>query len=239
MGITGPMTQSLMLSASLVFTVCTLGCSMRAGMNDACQWPSEPATALDPTNRAHQRHLVDDVRVAEELGIRYDDSRRARGAPSPGKPVKRDECDTALFNEIAARHAVRLDDVREGRRRLAEGSWNPAMYLPLAALYAVAALTTARRIRRRFYGPDEKAAVLVATFAASVAISASLLPLGHLWGGIVEMVRVGNQHMSYRADRLGWRGYDREVFTLGVLLFWSLVLIQHGVAPGAQRQRDV
>ena len=201
-------------------------------MNDKCVWPPEPPARLDLRNRGHQRHLVDDVRVAEELGIRYDDSRRAQGTPAPGKPLTRDECDTALFNEIAASHAVSLDDVRDARRRLARETWNPAMYLPLAALYAVTALTTARRIRRRFHWPDEKAAVIVAaTLLTSVVMSASLLPLGHLWGGVVEMVRVGNQHMSYRADRLGWRGYDREVFILGVLLVWSFVLIQHSLRP--------
>ena len=59
------------------------------------------------------------------------------------------------------------------------------------------------------------------------------VPLGHLWAGVVEMIRVGDMHMSYRAGRLGWRGYGREVFALGVLLFWSIVLAYYYVVPAA------
>ena len=100
------------------------------------------------------------------------------------------------------------------------------MFLPLAGLYAAAAVVMAKRIRRRFSWPGERAVLVVATLLASAAISAPLVPLGHLWGGVVEMIRVGDTHMSYRASRLGWHGYDAEVFALGVVLFWAVVLIQ-------------
>jgi len=215
-----------MLSASLVFSVCIVACSMRDGMNDNCEWPSEPAIALDLRNRANERHLVDDLRVAEELGIRYSDSRVARGTAPPEWARTRDDCDTRLFNEIAHTHSISLADVRDARHHLAR-DWDLAAYLPLVALYAVAALIMARRIRNRFFWPEEKLAVIVATLLASAAISAPLVPLGHLWGGVVEMIRVGDMHMSYRADRLGWRGHDAEVFALGVVLFWSIVLLHH------------
>src|SRR3989442_14151338 len=91
MGISRPMTQLLMLSTSLVFSIGVAGCSMRDGMNDNCEWPSEPATALDLRTPAHARHLVDDVRVAEELAIRYDDLRLAHGPAAPDKPRTRDD----------------------------------------------------------------------------------------------------------------------------------------------------
>ena len=71
-------------------------CSMPDGMNDDCQWPSEPRSTLDVGNAAHQRHLVDDVRVAEELGIRYDDSRLALGPARAGWPPTPEQCYTKL-----------------------------------------------------------------------------------------------------------------------------------------------
>lgn len=225
------MTRLLMLSASLVFSIAVAGCSMPDGMNDNCEWPSEPATALDLRNPAHARHLVDDVRVAEELAIRYDDLRPAGGPAAPDKPRTRDDCDTKLFNEIAHAHAVGLADVREARQRLARGEWDPAIYLSFVALYGLAAFAIARRIRNRFSWSDEKPATIAATLFASAAVSVPSVTLSHLWAGLVEMIRVGDTHMSYRAGRLGWHGHETEVFALGVVLFWSIVLVYYQVAP--------
>jgi len=70
---------------------------------------------------------------------------------------------------------------------------------------------------------------MAATFAAaafaSVVLSGFVLALGHLWGGTVEMLRLGNMHMTYRADRLGWHGYASTLFAAGTLLFLRGMLI--------------
>src|SRR5438034_3868725 len=170
------MTQSIgrspIAAALLLFAGYSISCSMRQGMNDTCEWPSEPATVLNLRNPVDERHLVDDVGVAEELGIRYHDARLARGTAAPDKPRTRDDCDTALFNEITATHAVTVGDVREARRRLTRGRWDPKVYVPLGVLYIAVALAMARRIRDRFSWPDERAALVIATLLASAAISA-------------------------------------------------------------------
>src|SRR5437867_9732854 len=89
-GVTLLMTRCLLVST--LFSVGLAACSMRDGMNDACEWPSEAGAALGVRNSAHERHLMEDVRVAEELGIRYNDVRLARGLAVPGKPQTRDDC---------------------------------------------------------------------------------------------------------------------------------------------------
>ena len=47
--------------------------------------------------------------------------------------------------------------------------------------------------------------------------------LGEIWGGIVEMLRLGNTHMAYRVARIGWRGHSREAFAFAAA--FSLVLL--------------
>jgi hypothetical protein len=221
----------------IVLASVVIACSMPDGMNDDCQWPSEPASALDVRNAAHQRHLVDDVRIAEELGIRYDDSRLALGPARAGWPRTRDECDTKLFNVIGTTHAVTLSDVRQARERLAARQWDPVVHVPLSAVYGLVAVATARRIRSRF--PDEKPAAIVAVLFASVVASAGLVVLGHLWAGAVEMIRVGNDHMSYRAARLGWQEHGALVFALGTVTFWLAALACPGGTTRTSRRQDV
>lgn len=43
------------------------------------------------------------------------------------------------------------------------------------------------------------------------------------------MIRVGNMHMSYRVQRLGWREHTMSVFIVAVLLFWVVVLVLYRI----------
>ena len=120
-------------------------------------------------------------------------------------------------------HHVTIADIRQARTQLSQ-RWDPFTYVPLAALYCVGAFGLSRWIRRRFAN-DEWAPTLVAVLFASMVLSGCVLALGHLWGGAVEMVRVGNMHMTYRADRLGWHGYASSLFIAGTLVFCAGMLI--------------
>ena len=110
-----------------------------------------------------------------------------------------------------------------GRTQLSQ-RWDPFMYVPLGALYCVGAFGLSRWIRRRFAN-DEWTPTLVAVLFASMMLSGCVLALGHLWGGAVEMVRLGNMHMTYRADRLGWHGYASSLFIAGTVVFCAGMLI--------------
>jgi hypothetical protein len=212
-------------------------CAIPEGMNDHCEWPHEQSFVLDLQDPGHRRHLIDDVRVAEELGVRFHDTYLNRGHGRPEWPQTRDGCDAKLFEVIARTHHVADADVRHARARLAQ-QWDPAMYFPLAALYVTGAFTMARWIRKRF-ACDEKVASLVAALFASVVLSGSVLALGHLWGGAVEMLRLGNTHMTYRADRLGWHGYASVLFVAGVVLFLAGMVIDRGIRPRSNNPNDL
>lgn len=45
--------------------------------------------------------------------------------------------------------------------------------------------------------------------------------LGEQWSWFVELHRIGNNHMSYRADRLVWAKQRFELFAASLMIFWS------------------
>ena len=215
-----------MRSRILALAICAAGvaaCALPKGMNDECRWPSEQAFVLDLQDAAHRQHLLNDVRVAEELGVRFHDTYLNRGRGRPDWPLTRDECDATLFESIGRNHHVTIADIRQARTQLSH-RWDPFTYVPLAALYSVGAFGLSRVIRRRFAN-DEWVPTMVAVLFASMVLSGFVLALGHLWGGAVEMVRLGNMHMTYRADRLGWHGYASSLFIAGTLVFCAGMLI--------------
>ena len=217
---------ALMRSRILAFAICAAGvaaCALPKGMNDECRWPSEQAFVLDLQDAGHRQHLLNDVRVAEELGVRFHDTYLNRGRGRPDWPLSRDDCDATLFESIGRNHQVTIADIRQARMQLSQ-RWDPFTYVPLAVLYAVGAFGLSRSIRRRFAN-DEWGPKIVAALFASMVLSGCVLALGHLWGGAVEMVRLNNMHMTYRADRLGWHGYASSVFLAGTLGFCAGMLI--------------
>jgi hypothetical protein len=50
------------------------GCIARDRVNKSCEWTGDTRFTLDPENAAHQRHLIADAQLVEELGIRYADA---------------------------------------------------------------------------------------------------------------------------------------------------------------------
>ncbi len=208
------MIRSLWRTGLLVFFLSMFGCSMPAGMNQGCAWP---AAAED----AAQWTLVSQVRIAEELAMRYADA----NFDSKGSHGQlRSDCETKLFTLIAQRYGVFITEVEHARRELDAGVWDPPVHLPLVAFYFAAALLLARHVRRRF-PRDETFPAAVATLFASLSIAIVFQMLGHLWDGVIEMIRLGNTHMSYRAERLGWRAYSEEVF----VIFDAAVLVCRAV----------
>ena len=48
-----------------------------------------------------------------------------------------------------------------------------------------------------------------------------------IWAATAEMVRLGDQHMSYRAGRLPWSHHKAEILLLGMALFWVMTVIRY------------
>jgi hypothetical protein len=209
----------------IAVAVLTLGCSTPPGMNDDCNWPS--------AERTIERSLIEQVRIAEELAMRYADARFDSRA-SHGR--LRSECEAKLFGVVGRDQGVDLAAVERARRQLDAQLWDLPVHLPLAAMFISLTLVLAGKIRRRFPA-DEKVPAAVATLFISLAIGLVFQVLAHLWDGTVEMTRLGTMHLSYRVERLGLRQHDTTVFVGCVVLFWCAVLYSYRTESHRRRSR--
>jgi hypothetical protein len=205
--------------AVCVVSLCCAGCvgGPHAG---TCDWPEEPRRALNVNNAADRRHLNGDARAAEEFAIRYADAARGhRSVFADGEQYRRtrDQCLAALSSGIASRHGIRPDQVA-GAVSQRDGRLDALVMLLFAALYGVVANGAARRLLVRF-PPDEPWPALIATAAAAVFVSAAAVIGGGIGSMIVEMVVLGDTHLSYRAGRLPWQQHWLSLFLGGVVVF--------------------
>lgn len=56
---------------------------------------------------------------------------------------------------------------------------------------------------------------------ASLAFAVGGTTVGEAWSSLVEGIRVGNGHLSYRTDHLPWVHHHIEAFLLCLALFWG------------------
>jgi hypothetical protein len=215
------------IRACVVGLVVLAGCVDRARVNDRCEW-QDTAFPLDVNDRAHQRHLIADVRVAEEIGIRAGDSVRPREGIAASLRT-REACTAVLFAEIARFHTVGADDIARARRHRDLRIDAAAVLLPMALLFVAGTYYVAGRLRQRF-PTDEWPAALVATLLLSVIVSGFALAIGDLWSWLVESIRLGNTHLSYRAAYRLWRPYREVIFATGVITFWLIAIFRSGTA---------
>jgi hypothetical protein len=216
----------------LLIALPSLGCNQ---LNADCRWPSEDSGQLNLRDPADEQHLLSDVRIAEDLAIRYGDT---RWAPGPMRWQERDgQCLNPLFGQIASRHAVTLSDVLRSRERLSERGVDLIVNLPIGVCSVLIGLFTIRRLTKRFPYGDELAANVVGTALASMMVGGITLGFGRLWEGAVEMIRIGNDHLSYRGLRLQWTQHPAELFILGVAVVWILSLACYWISE--RRDRNV
>ena len=125
----------------------------------------------------------------------------------------------ALFGTIAKNHGVTSDQVRESlsRRRV---SFDAVVLLSFAAFYLFIADRLAQRVCRRFPLRESWPATLTFTAVTSAGVSFAGTMLGELWSFFAEGIRLGNNHLSYRALRIPWVQHRMEFFISCLFLFW-------------------
>ena len=233
-----------LFSASLLAILCLSACSRRAGLNFDCQWVPDPAARVDLRNESDVEHLLDDIRVAEELAIRYGDRLAGYrlvetfGIVSRHGGLKdrdlgrrsRQECVARLFPAIASTHGVVVSDIESLRPRLEERGLDLSITLPVALLMVFAIFRFTRWLRNRFE-TDEWAGWIVATLFGSFVIPAVVIATGGAWAVAVEIVRLGNEHVANRARVDGLRANLLVVLGIGIAAVWI------GSAVTAMRKR--
>ena len=214
--------KSLAIVIAIVFVLCVSGCVRHDGRNSDCGWPGE--TSNRPVSA---RHLSADAEFAEDLAIRYADTHFGRHSPTPSEnyEAERDACMERLFEEVGKEHGVPVGQVSDslGRNR---AYIDLAELLPFALLYGLAAIVGVRVIWRR-YPPAEDGwtSGIAMTLFISLAFAATSALLGEVWNWVVEGHRIGNSHMSYRAERLFWANHRFELFIAALLIFWLAAIL--------------
>ena len=214
--------RGLVVRIMAVLSAClATACAANAQFAPECRWlPNHPRATLDLRDRGDRRHLSDDAQVAEDIAIRHADIRGGTGPARRDVPLyrtRRETCKASLFATIADQHGVSVDSVASAvvHRRV----WLDALVMiAFAILYAALARHAAGRIFQSAIG-DSRALASAMTVVGAVVFAAIGLFAGEVWTGLIESIRLGNGHVSYRVDRVPWRQYPVPIFIAGVLVF--------------------
>ena len=209
------------------------GCVDLSRDNRRCEWIGDTTFVLDPTNRAHQRHLVRDAHLAEGLAVRFADAEHGRrfGIEHHGGLIDNGGvwrgCMSRMTSAISTTHAVTVAQIQVARTQRSRG-FDVTVALLFLPLYGLASVATCR-------------ALLVAsqrTVGAFASWQPVLLPSPRpywvaiclvLWSMPWEAIRVGNGHIG------GFRLATYNRYTLGVpllvgvLVFWLTALCHRRV----------
>src|ERR1700691_1194029 len=209
------MRTGLRLAVALLIVLGAAGCVRRDGRNSDCRWPTEASN-----HSADARYLSADAEFAEDLAIRYADTHFGRHNSSEEKGLERDRCMAKLFEEVAKERGVSVEQVSSSLGQNREYI-DVAEILPFALLYGLAAVTITRMNWRR-YSPDDSGWIPGITMAlfVSLVLAAGSTMLGEVWIWTVEGFRTGNEHMSYRGNRLFWARHRFELFAGALMIFW-------------------
>ena len=230
--------------AVVTYTRCP-SCIDRSRFNKNCEWVGDTAFVIDRQDAAHQKHLIADAQLAEELAIRHADAEHGRrfGVEHHGGLLDngrfRNECLTRLFSAIEINHAVTSEQisVARGQRDLIFDLAASLLFLPF---YWFGAVLSGRWLCRRFSA--ERNVRLVATGLVSVAVSFLGIQALRLWLAVWEVVRVGNGHMTSirAASSARWpQHYVGADFATGIFLFWLIALYCCRTQSDDERSADI
>jgi hypothetical protein len=192
----------------------SLACILRPGTNPDCVWPPEEPRILVLANAADRRHLVIDAELIEELVDRY----------RFHVPNQQPQCESKLIETVARTHAVEIRDVAQAREHVSDRGLNLPVLVPVAGVFVWTALALTRRIERRF--SDERVPHIISLGIASIALSMLFVLVGEFWTSVLQMIRVGSQHVGGRVARLPWKQHEPEILVIGIVLFWSIAILR-------------
>ena len=184
---------------------------------------------LDLNSPAAMRHLVADAQLAEDLAIRFADSehKRLTGYAGHGGLIENgrvlNECRATLFGTIAGTHQVPMEQVlayRTARPRV----FDVAVFLSFAVSYGLLVWTVVPVVVRRF-SADGRWPTLGALLFMSLVAGVTGLQLGELWAVAMEMVRLGNDHLSERGLRIPWGQHRAVILGVGFGFFWLIATL--------------
>lgn len=226
---------ALTLVASAVIVSATWGrcpgCLDRARQNDTCEWTGDTAFPIDPSNPAHQQHLVQDAQLAEDLAGRYADAEHERlygwhghgGLMDHGRVVR--QCFARLVAVVESDHGLTVGQVHAAAAHRTP-RFDAGVWLSFILLYGLGVAVACQWLDRAF-AETAWSGWLAMTGLASVAVSFLGVQLGAMWTMVGEIVRLHNDHFGgHRATSPPWTQHLMALFVGGVVLFWIVALIR-------------
>lgn len=213
--------------------LCAAGCLPKERLNDACRFTDDVAVLPPPGDPARRAHLIEDVRVAQWLGIRHGDVVAGR-VFSEAHRRARAQCTDASFGAVMRHHGV-------ARAELAAvtGAREPwvdllVVFLPVTAIFLALGHSAVRRVVAGYDPEDHWVATGVLAVLTPLAAGFGL-GMTQMWAWLVEMIRVRDEHISYRAGYLPSSRHGWLIWGVAMGLFAAVaaaVVLRRGeVAP--------
>ncbi|HET6617369.1 MAG TPA: hypothetical protein VFH69_06130 [Gemmatimonadota bacterium] len=180
---------------------------------------------VDMRRPDHRRHIELDVRLAEELGIRYGDSFRGEVALEETHRW-REQCTDASLSTISRVHRLGGQEIMlaRGARELRIDIL--AVFLPMALVFALLSDRIARRVDRSFHVEDRWPKLL--SLAALTPVVGGLgLMITQLWEWAVEWIRLSDSHLSYRAFRLPGQKHAAMIWVCAMAIFACVAVLRY------------
>lgn len=210
---------------ALFTCIAICGCLPRDRLNSACTWTRDPPFAVDVQRTDHRRHLELDVRLAEELGIRHGDSFRGEVALEETHR-RREQCTEASIATIMRLHGVGRPEIAAvtGAREI----WIDIaiVFLPVVFVFGLASDRIARHVVRAFDVQDRWNRLLSLVALAPVVAVCGLMFV-QLWEWLVEWIRLGDSHLSYRAFRLPGQRHAVMIWLFGMAIFACVAVLRY------------
>ena len=208
----------LLLTPVLIFTACTR--PVDHPISENCLWTEEAGGPLNLDNAADRRHLREDAATAEDMAIRWADRHWGLRLEYESE---RNKCMASLFSGVATQHDVDVAVVRQYSRKR-DVVMDSVVILSFGALYGLAAYMLAGRIWQSFTPKEAGFWILMITLALGISLVGVLA--GGLWSIVVEEVRVGSGHLSYRMNRIPFRQHWVVLFVCCVAVSALAALIR-------------
>lgn len=222
---------------ALAACLAAAGCLPPARINAACGWTDDVRSLSPPGEPRRRAHLIEDVRVAKDLGIRYADAFAGRmNTPAWGRAQA--WCTARSLAEIVRAHQVSRAELADVAR--ARELWIDllAVFLPMTVLLLIAWRAVVTRVVRD-YDPTDR--------AVTAGVLATLAPLGagvalvltQVWGTLVEQLRLRDEHISYRAFELPASRHGWLLWAIALALFAGLGAVEllRSREPASRRDR--
>jgi hypothetical protein len=184
---------------------------------------------LYPAKHLTARQLTHEAEFTEDLAIRYADAccgpRSGHFESMKEYDRRRDECMTQFFQVVALTYGTAEAEIRASLNRR-RPELDAASMISFFIIYVWFLNALAFRILGgRDYGSASTKLIIV---YASLLSGAVFVLAGNLWCSIMEAIRLGNGHASYR-DRVPWSHHFAAEYVVGAVLFC-------GVAFAIQRR---